>query len=105
MKMRVLAITNLYPSDNSPGSGVFIEQQIQALRSRGLEVEVMFVDRRREGPWIYYRIGPQAYWWCFEAGIPVVQTLHNFRFGCANARHNRDGKSCELCISARLGRF
>jgi len=56
--MRVLAITNLYPSDSSPGSGVFIEQQIQALRSQGTEVDVMFVDRRREGPWIYYRMGP-----------------------------------------------
>ncbi len=54
---------------------------------------------------IYYRMGPQAYWWCHDAGIPVVQTLHNFRHGCANARHNRDGKPCELCISTHLGRL
>src|SRR5438067_107150 len=55
--MRVLAITNLYPTAESPGSGVFIAQQIESLRSRGIEVEVMFLDRRREGPWVYYRIG------------------------------------------------
>lgn len=57
--MRVLAVTNIYPSPGAPGSGVFIEQQVQGLLSRGIEVRVMLVDRRREGPWIYYRMTPQ----------------------------------------------
>ncbi|NLE65451.1 MAG: glycosyltransferase family 4 protein, partial [Elusimicrobia bacterium] len=30
-------------------------------------------------------IGPAAYQACFDAGIPVVQTLHNYRFLCAAA--------------------
>jgi glycosyltransferase involved in cell wall biosynthesis len=57
--MRILAVTNLYPSAESPASGVFIEQQVQGLRSRGIDVKVMFIDRRREGPWTYYRMRPQ----------------------------------------------
>lgn len=32
------------------------------------------------------------------AGIPVVVTLHNYRFLCANARLFRDGRPCELCV-------
>jgi glycosyltransferase involved in cell wall biosynthesis len=33
-----------------------------------------------------------------EAGIPVVQTLHNFRMLCANAILYRDGKVCRDCL-------
>jgi teichuronic acid biosynthesis glycosyltransferase TuaC len=54
--MRVLAITNLHPTPESPGGGAFIAQQIESLRARGIELEVMFLNRRRDGPWIYYRL-------------------------------------------------
>lgn len=55
--MKILALTNMYPSVDSPGRGVYVEQQIQGLRSRGLQVRMLFVDRRREGPLVYYRLG------------------------------------------------
>ena len=35
---------------------------------------------------------------CRDAGVPVVQTLHNFRLTCAGAILFRDGKPCEDCI-------
>lgn len=54
--MKILAITNMYPSAERPGNGVFVEQQVKSLSSRGLDVRVMFADRRREGPSVYYRI-------------------------------------------------
>jgi len=57
--MRILAVTNLYPTPESPGAGTFIAQQIESLRARGIEVEVMFVNRRQDGPLIYYRLGPR----------------------------------------------
>jgi len=56
--MRVLAITNIHPTPESPGGGAFIAQQIESLRFRGIDVEVMFLNRRRDGPWVYYRLGP-----------------------------------------------
>lgn len=57
--MKILAVTNIYPTRERPGSGVFIEQQVKSLSSRGMDTRVMFVDRRSEGPSIYYRIGPK----------------------------------------------
>src|SRR5579859_3228090 len=54
--MRILAVTNMYPSPAFPGRGVFVEEQVKGLRSIGLEVRVLFVDRREEGPLVYYRL-------------------------------------------------
>ena len=54
--MRILAITNIYPSAAFPGRGVFVQEQIRGLCSIGLDVRVLFVDRRAEGPTTYYRL-------------------------------------------------
>ena len=56
--MKVLAITNMYPSPGAPVSGVFVEEQIKGLLSIGLQVRVVFIDRRREGAMAYYRMAP-----------------------------------------------
>jgi glycosyltransferase involved in cell wall biosynthesis len=37
-----------------------------------------------------------------EAGVPVVQTLHNFRMLCANAILFRGGKVCHDCLGKAL---
>ncbi len=55
--MRVLAVTNMYPSDEFPGRGVFIQEQVKGLSALGLNVRVLFIDRLREGPAAYYRMG------------------------------------------------
>jgi glycosyltransferase involved in cell wall biosynthesis len=47
---------------------------------------------------IWYLISPSAYYACKDAGVPVVQTLHNFRIFCANGLLMRNGKVCEECI-------
>lgn len=41
---------------------------------------------------------PSVYDACIEAGVPVVQTLHNYRTICPGALLMRDGKICEKCI-------
>jgi glycosyltransferase involved in cell wall biosynthesis len=43
-------------------------------------------------------ISPSAYWAVRDAGLPVVQTLHNFRLHCPQAVYLRDGKVCEDCL-------
>jgi exopolysaccharide biosynthesis WecB/TagA/CpsF family protein len=43
-------------------------------------------------------ISPSGYAACREAGVPVVQTLHNYRLLCAGANLLRDGQPCEDCI-------
>lgn len=39
-----------------------------------------------------------------ERGIPVVQTLHNYRLFCGNGTCWRDQKVCTDCIDGKLGR-
>jgi glycosyltransferase involved in cell wall biosynthesis len=54
--MKILAVTNIYPSSDAPGWGTFVEQQVKGLRRVGLEVEVLFADRARNGPGIYRKL-------------------------------------------------
>jgi glycosyltransferase involved in cell wall biosynthesis len=51
---------------------------------------------------LYYRIGPTLYFVCQRRRLPVVQTLHNFRVGCINARLSRNGLPCERCLNRRF---
>lgn len=44
------------------------------------------------------RISPSIYYACRREGVPVVQTLHNYRLLCAGAELYRDGKICEECL-------
>ncbi|MGI8958242.1 MAG: glycosyltransferase [Bryobacteraceae bacterium] len=43
-------------------------------------------------------ISPSAYYACEAEGVPVVQTLHNYRLICPGALFFRDGKPCEDCL-------
>ncbi len=43
-------------------------------------------------------ISPSIFWAAAELGIPVVQTLHNFRTACLSATFLREGKVCEDCL-------
>ena len=45
-------------------------------------------------------ITPSAYAACRDAGVPVVQTLHNYRLVCSAGTFYRDGKVCEICTSS-----
>jgi len=46
---------------------------------------------------IFPLISPAAYYACRRRGIPVVQTIHNFRLICLNAYCFRDGSICLDC--------
>jgi glycosyltransferase involved in cell wall biosynthesis len=43
-------------------------------------------------------ISPSAYAACRSHGVPVVQTLHNYRLICPGALLQRDGRPCEDCV-------
>lgn len=43
-------------------------------------------------------ISPSLYWAADRAGVPMVQTLHNFRLMCLNALFMREGTVCEDCM-------
>ena len=43
-------------------------------------------------------LSPSVYGACRRAGVPVVQTLHNFRLACPQAMFLRDGRVCTDCL-------
>jgi glycosyltransferase involved in cell wall biosynthesis len=43
-------------------------------------------------------VSPSAYRAARAEGVPVVQTLHNFRLCCPNALFHRGGRPCEDCL-------
>ncbi|MGH9683083.1 MAG: glycosyltransferase family 4 protein [Candidatus Acidiferrales bacterium] len=50
----------------------------------------------------FLMISPSIYGACRDRGVPVVQTLHNFRLLCPSATFFRDGKVCEECVDRSL---
>ncbi len=51
---------------------------------------------------VYPLISPAVYETCQAHGIPVVQTLHNYKMLCTNALFFREGEVCELCLNQNL---
>lgn len=53
LPMRILAITNMYPTARAIGLGTFVEQQVESLKRIGLTIDVLFVDRVQDGMKVY----------------------------------------------------
>lgn len=49
-------------------------------------------------------ISPAAYYACARYGVPVVQTLHNYRLLCSRGDFYRQGHVCEECVEHSLWR-
>jgi glycosyltransferase involved in cell wall biosynthesis len=43
-------------------------------------------------------LSPSVFWAADRAGVPVVQTLHNYRLTCANSLLLRDDRPCQECV-------
>jgi glycosyltransferase involved in cell wall biosynthesis len=50
----------------------------------------------------FMAISPSIYSVCSDRGIPVVQTLHNFRLLCPAGNFYRDGIICKECVDQSL---
>ena len=46
----------------------------------------------------FMMLSPSVYYACKDAGVPVVQTLHNYRLLCPSAILYRHGRVCEACV-------
>ena len=44
------------------------------------------------------QISPSVYYAAAREGVPVVQTLHNYRLACLDGYLFRDGRVCERCL-------
>ena len=46
----------------------------------------------------WLRMSPSVHAACRDAGVPAVQSLHNYRIVCVNALLLRNGTVCEACV-------
>lgn len=94
--------------DSYPGVKrlVLIQKAIWNDSSRKEFAEVLRTEKpdvvHVHNTWIM--ISPSIYSACREAGVPVVQTLHNYRLLCPVGTFFRDGKVCEECLDHTLWR-
>jgi glycosyltransferase involved in cell wall biosynthesis len=74
--MRILAVTNVYPTPVMPTYGTFVEQQIKSLEQIGLDIEVMFIDRIQGGMRTYIRLAQKVRARIFESEPDVVHVMY-----------------------------
>jgi glycosyltransferase involved in cell wall biosynthesis len=79
--MRVLAVTNMMPSERNPKAGTFIAEQLRGLSEIGLNIEVLLCDRATLGPATYRKV-PSA---VREAIRRTKPDLIHFMYGGALA--------------------
>jgi glycosyltransferase involved in cell wall biosynthesis len=53
--LRVLTLTNMWPTPRIPMGGIFVREQVESLRKRGLDIDVLFVNGVEEGKGAYLR--------------------------------------------------
>jgi len=58
--MRVLMLTNMYPTDADRSFGTFVSEQVRALRGLGVEIDVLFVNGRASK--LNYALGFERMW-------------------------------------------
>lgn len=53
--MKVLHITNNYPTEKHPIFGIFVKEQIESLNQLGIRTDLFFINGRENGYWAYIR--------------------------------------------------
>lgn len=73
----VLFATNMYPTPAAPYYGIFVRDQAEALRARGLDIELLFIDGR-ESKFAYARALAQIVRRLRAGGVDLIHCHHTF---------------------------
>lgn len=76
------------------GETLWSSRSKKSIKARLREVKPDVVHFRNTFP----LISPAAYYAAREEGVPIVQTLSNYRMHCVNALFLREGRACEDCL-------
>ncbi|WP_242009941.1 glycosyltransferase family 4 protein [Rhodothermus marinus] len=93
-----------FVEDNARLNGVNpLRAAVNAVWSRESQERIRQFIRERKPDVAHFHntflmISPAAYYACKEEGMPVVQTLHNYRLICPGALLMREGRVCEECV-------
>jgi glycosyltransferase involved in cell wall biosynthesis len=74
--LRVLAVTNMYPTRETPDRGTYVEQQIKGLKQIGVDIQVMVVDRVQKGATTYFGVGRQVRAMITEFRPDIVHVMY-----------------------------
>jgi glycosyltransferase involved in cell wall biosynthesis len=75
----------------NPASVRLLKEELKGFTPDAIHVHNLFFDA-----------SPSVLYEAARRGIPVVMTIHNYRFICANALLMREGKVCELCTGNKF---
>lgn len=78
-------------------SGIYPRHAVQEFRRELARFRPDIVHAHELMPLITPWIFPE----CFKAGVPVVNTIYDFRLTCPVYTHFRDGHICQLCVGGR----
>lgn len=78
--MKVLHITNNYPTKNFPIFGIFVKEQIDSLTEKGIENEIFFMNTREKGKKEY-----------FLGLFRIIKILISKRFDIVHCHHSYSG--------------
>jgi len=53
--MKVLHITNLFPTEDNVSYGIFVKEQIDSLQALGIDSEIIFINAARNGKFEYFK--------------------------------------------------
>jgi glycosyltransferase involved in cell wall biosynthesis len=81
-----------------PGTAIWSKKSLAEVRQVALKHQPDVAHFHNTLP----LISPAAYSACRSIGIPVVQTLHNYRLLCPAATFFRDGRPCERCQGKKV---
>lgn len=88
--------------NNEIGAGSYLKNFGNALWNRTVALDLQRLVEKRKPDIahvhnVFSVLSPAVYHVLRRAGIPVVQTLHNYRLACPNARFIRGGHFCTFC--------
>jgi len=69
--MKVLVVTNMYPSAADPAFGTFVGDEVETLRGLGLHVDVLFINGK-SSRWGYLSGLPRLWWRLLRQRYDVV---------------------------------
>ena len=96
-----------YIRDNSELDSMNAWQKFMSLRSFAYsektykDIQKLIKNEKADIVQVHNTVGlvtPSVYYAADDLGIPVIQTVHNFRLICPGALLYRDGKICEDCL-------
>lgn len=75
--MKVLVVTNMYPTSQNPFYGIFVKEQVESLRKQGISLDVLFIDGK-ESRLNYFGSVPKLLRKLRSADYDIIHAHHTY---------------------------